>query len=79
MVTAEETIIPLEVKPGVKGKLVLLKAPGGEFYVDTDNQDPKWKPKYVSHLERRHREKTAPPASNSFWWGYSGILWAMKD
>ena len=49
--------IPLEAKPGMQGKFVLLRAPSGEYYVDTDNQDPKWKPKYVSHLERRYHER----------------------
>ena len=74
MILSADTIIPLDVKPGVKGKLILLKSPSGEFYVDTDTQDPKWKPKYVTYLEKRHRDKVEPPVSISYW----VILWGTN-
>ena len=57
LVTSQNEHIPLPKKEGMTGNYILLQAPSGEFFVDTDNQDPKIKPRYVSHLERRRRER----------------------
>ena len=64
---SESVMIPLNPKPGIAGNLVLLRAPSGEYYVDTDNHDTRWKPKYLAHLEKRYQEATqaTPPGPNS--------------